>query len=200
MTNFFTTFLIENKKAVWQEEHIQRILFFAKTTKTEISETKLRTEFDNFLSKTNCNGKGQIIVENSKLRFNFSEIKEIEQPLKLTFKTIKTPLGNIKKYPFRNLGFSQNQEFILVEEETNEILEGNFTNIFLEKNGIFYTPPATNKILNGICRQQFIKYLKLKHIKVEKKILYPDDLKSGKIFLTNSLRGVMIGKMDNFSI
>ena len=42
-------------------------------------------------------------------------------------------MGNIKTYPFRDLGLRENQEFILVYKKTNEILEGNFTNIFLEK-------------------------------------------------------------------
>ena len=196
MINFFTTFFISNKKAIWKEEHINRILNFAKFTNQIVDETKLRTMFDDFLKKTNKTGKGQIIFEDSKLKFKFFEIKPINKNLNLSFKEIEKPMGNIKTYPFRDLGLRENQEFILVYKKTNEILEGNFTNIFLEKNKVFYTPPATDKILNGICRQQFIKYLKLKNITVKEKILFPEELKEGNIYLTNSLRGVIKGKIS----
>lgn len=69
----------------------------------------------------------------------------------------------------------------------NEVTEGAISNIIIEKNKKYYTPPVFSGLLPGIFRE----YL-LKKQNVEEKILFLEDLvKADKIFLCNSVRGLM---------
>ena len=68
--------------------------------------------------------------------------------------------------------------------ERDEITEGTFTNIAIEKDGKLYTPPVSCGLLNGTYRQKLIEDGEL----IEK-IIYPKDLKTAdKIFCFNSIR------------
>lgn len=70
--------------------------------------------------------------------------------------------------------------------EKGELTEGSRTNILLEINGKFYTPPASCGLLNGVLRQNLIDS------KVcEEKVLYKEDLlKAENIYCINSVRGI----------
>lgn len=73
------------------------------------------------------------------------------------------------------------------------ITEGSFTTIFIEQDGIFYTPPLSAGILNGVLRHHLLerqpeKY-KIKNIKFV-------DLKStDNIWVGNSVRGLIRAKL-----
>ncbi|MEN6374748.1 MAG: chorismate-binding protein [Smithella sp.] len=74
---------------------------------------------------------------------------------------------------------------VIFRNEKNEITEGAISNIFIRKNGSYYTPPLGCGLLAGIERQAMMKRLKAKE-----KILYLNDLKKAEeIILTNSVRG-----------
>ncbi len=74
---------------------------------------------------------------------------------------------------------------VIFRNEKNEITEGAISNIFIRKNGNYYTPPLGCGLLAGIERQAIMKRLKAKE-----KILYLNDLKKAdEIILTNSVRG-----------
>ncbi len=73
-----------------------------------------------------------------------------------------------------------------------EVAEGAISNIIIEKNKKYYTPPVSSGILPGIFRQYFIK----KHRAQEKMIFRKDLLKADKIFLCNSVRGLTEVKIE----
>ena len=72
-----------------------------------------------------------------------------------------------------------------------ELTEGSFTNIFLERDGILLTPPLASGLLPGTLRAEL-----LDEGRAREAVLYPDDLKSGRLFIGNSLRGLMAAELD----
>lgn len=72
------------------------------------------------------------------------------------------------------------------------VAEGSYTNIFFEKDGIFYTPQVKDGILPGIMREKFIEKLKGegKEI-VEGNIEENFYLECENVYLTNSLMGIL---------
>lgn len=75
---------------------------------------------------------------------------------------------------------------VIFLNKRNEVTEGAISNIIIEKNKRFYTPPVCAGLLAGIFRG----YL-LKRRKVSEKIIYLRDLLAAdKIFLCNSVRGL----------
>jgi len=70
--------------------------------------------------------------------------------------------------------------------EKGELTQGSRTNIMLQLNGKFYTPPVKCGLLNGILRQNL-----LDERKCTEKILYKQDLLTASaIYCINSLRGI----------
>jgi len=71
--------------------------------------------------------------------------------------------------------------------EREELTEGARSNVFLKKNGAWFTPPVESGLLDGIMRQEI---LRTRPVRVQK--LYPDDLLTADaIYLSNALRGLV---------
>lgn len=67
--------------------------------------------------------------------------------------------------------------------ERGEITEGTYTNVGIEKDGEFYTPPLACGLLGGTFR---------KKLNWQEKVLYPKDLvEADRIFCFNSVRGLV---------
>jgi para-aminobenzoate synthetase/4-amino-4-deoxychorismate lyase len=74
-----------------------------------------------------------------------------------------------------------------------ELTEGARSNVFLVKDGIWFTPPLESGLLDGIMRQEI---LRTRRVLVQK--LYPDDLLSAKtVYLSNALRGLVRVSLDS---
>lgn len=70
--------------------------------------------------------------------------------------------------------------------ERNEITEGSITNIFIERDGLLFTPPISCGLLSGVYRQEV---LQTNH-NASEKILTLNDLTSADvIYICNSVRG-----------
>ena len=73
------------------------------------------------------------------------------------------------------------------------ITEGSFTTIFIESDGVFYTPPLSAGLLNGVLRRHLLdtqpdKY-KIKNMRFV-------DLKStDAIYVGNSVRGLIKARL-----
>ena len=76
---------------------------------------------------------------------------------------------------------------VIFLNEKNEICEGSFTSIFIEKNGNLLTPPLSAGILPGILRKELIETAAAQ----EANIFEYDLLSADKIYIGNSLRGLM---------
>ncbi|MDR1167507.1 MAG: chorismate-binding protein [Heliobacteriaceae bacterium] len=93
--------------------------------------------------------------------------------------------------PYYNVDYSRFYDEIFCNEK-GELTEGSRTNIVLEIDGEFYTPPVECGLLNGIYRQKL-----LNEGKCTEKILYKEDLyKAQGIYCVNSVRGMKKAAYD----
>ena len=77
-------------------------------------------------------------------------------------------------------------EVILINER-DEVCEGTITNIFAEAaDGMLLTPPLTSGLLPGVLRAELIRERKARG-----EVLKLDDLRHRKLFVGNSLRGLI---------
>ncbi|MEZ5759452.1 MAG: aminodeoxychorismate synthase component I [Emcibacteraceae bacterium] len=82
---------------------------------------------------------------------------------------------------------------VIFTNERGEVTEGSYTNIFIEKDGIFFTPPVQCGLLSGILRHSLLKSDPKKY---QEKILFPSDLTDADhVYLCNSVRGMIAVKM-----
>jgi len=69
----------------------------------------------------------------------------------------------------------------------NQITEGSFSNVFMVKNNVLITRPASNLILNGITRKRLLSLADNNKIKITEKIFTIDELlKADELFVTSS--------------
>ena len=80
---------------------------------------------------------------------------------------------------------------VLLLNQRGEVCEGTITNIFLEDaDGTLLTPPLSSGLLPGILRAELIR-----EGKARSHVLKPGDLKNGRLFVGNSLRGLIPGEL-----
>lgn len=85
----------------------------------------------------------------------------------------------------RRLGFYD----VIFANEKEEITEGAISNIFIRKNGAFYTPPVSCGLLDGVYRRFMFS---LHKGGVKEKVLFKKDLlQAEEIYLCNSVRGLV---------
>jgi para-aminobenzoate synthetase/4-amino-4-deoxychorismate lyase len=100
------------------------------------------------------------------------------------FKTTNRELYNSEYKKYSKLGFFD----VIFINEKNQVTEGAISNLFINKNGLLYTPPFSSGILPGVFRKHWLKT----NINIKEEILYKDDLLiADEITLTNSLRGMV---------
>ena len=74
-----------------------------------------------------------------------------------------------------------------------EVTEGAISNIFIMNDGKFYTPPVRCGLLNGIFRQHLLNG----NLPLEEMVLHENDiLEAEKLYLTNSVRGMVEVSLD----
>jgi para-aminobenzoate synthetase/4-amino-4-deoxychorismate lyase len=76
---------------------------------------------------------------------------------------------------------------VLFLNERGELTEAHSSNVFIEKNGIFCTPPVSCGLLAGTYREMLLA----KGVKYREKVLYKKDLKNADaVYICNSVRGM----------
>lgn len=76
---------------------------------------------------------------------------------------------------------------VLLLNERGEVCEGTITNLFAEtEDGQYVTPALSSGLLPGIFRSEMIR-----ERKARSEVLRPEDLKFRKLFVGNSLRGLI---------
>jgi para-aminobenzoate synthetase/4-amino-4-deoxychorismate lyase len=81
---------------------------------------------------------------------------------------------------------------VVFVNERGEVTEGSRTNVFLERDGVWLTPPVASGLLDGCLRRELIENGPQRVVEC---VLRPDDLRDGKIWFGNALRGVIPGWM-----
>jgi 4-amino-4-deoxychorismate lyase len=86
---------------------------------------------------------------------------------------------------------SDEADEVLLLNERGELCEGTITNLFVEaEDGQLLTPPLNSGLLPGILRADLIR-----DRKARSETLRPDDLKGRRIFVGNSLRGLIAAEL-----
>jgi para-aminobenzoate synthetase / 4-amino-4-deoxychorismate lyase len=103
----------------------------------------------------------------------------------LYHKTTNRALYDSEYSKYKKMGFFD----VIFKNEKGQITEGAVSNIFIEKKGIYYTPPIKCGVLNGVYRRHLLHD---KKFKIREEILYPEDLlKADSIITTNAVRGIV---------
>lgn len=78
---------------------------------------------------------------------------------------------------------------MIILNEYGRVCESTISNVFILKNGIYYTPPLTEGCVAGVFRSTFIQKAMIKKFEIIEKPLTINDLKSAdQVFLTNAVR------------
>ena len=192
----FTTFLIHNGEPIWIDSHLERVRSFCQMWGCLFDEVEILSRLNEKIKTLKGLFRGRIIVHAEGCGFSITVDPFVPDysDLSLRLLYVDRPLGETKVWPFRNLGVEEGEELILVDGERGDLLEGNCTNLFVWRDGTFYTPSADGRILAGVCRAKFIRLLRMRGYEVVEGPLSVDFLRLGEIFLTNSLRGVRRGR------
>lgn len=83
------------------------------------------------------------------------------------------------------------QEVLLVNER-GELTEGCRSNLFLERDGVFLTPPVSSGLLDGCLRREMLDHGPRRTVEA---VLRPHDLSEGTIWFGNALRGLVRGRL-----
>ncbi len=197
----FETCKVENLKVLLFEQHMNRLRHAADHFLFNCDEDNVRSKIQEAVSKLDdgliyrlkysLNKCGDIRIETSvfnsipsKVRIIISG-KEINSGDKFRyFKTTNRKLYNSEFEYYNSKGFFD----VIFLNENGYITEGTITNIFLRKEGKWFTPSIDCGILPGVFRESF----KLKLQDIEERKLTISDLESAdEVILTNSLRGAV---------
>ncbi len=86
---------------------------------------------------------------------------------------------------------------VIFANEKGEITEGAISNIFIGKNGFFYTPPLSCGLLDGVYRRYL---LNSKKRRIKEKVLFKEDLlRAEEVYLSNSVRGLVRVRLERKS-
>ena len=76
---------------------------------------------------------------------------------------------------------------VLVRNKEHALTEGTKTNVFVVKDGTWYTPAQNSGVLPGVMRQQLIQK---KQVRTDQRLSFEDLHKADEIWLSNALIGV----------
>lgn len=184
------TMLVENGKIKYKKEHFNRL---KKTVK------KLEFKFNSDILKIKPKKDGilrLLLNKEGSFETQYLPLNPI-QTSKVSISKVQTNYKEPLLYhkttyrPWYDDAMEKIKQEEVFDEiffnEKGELTEGARSNIILQVEGKWYTPPINCGLLNGILRQELIKQKKL-----SEKILYLEDLKQAeKIFCINSVRGIV---------
>jgi para-aminobenzoate synthetase/4-amino-4-deoxychorismate lyase len=82
---------------------------------------------------------------------------------------------------------------VVFKNTKNEFTEGAISNIIIEKEKQLFTPPVSSGLLPGVYRSYLIQRCKVK----EKKLFLKDLREADKVFLCNSVRGMVEVRLES---
>ncbi len=79
---------------------------------------------------------------------------------------------------------------VVFVNERGEITEGSRTNVFVERDGVWFTPPLSSGLLDGCLRRELIENGPQRVVECA---LRPEDMGTGTVWFGNALRGLIRG-------
>jgi len=199
------TFRWEPGKGIQRRKrHFARLSSSARTLGYPYDELALQAEVQKIKGETAQKCR-LILSENGAIRVEFEDYEPLSEPVLLSLSKHALTAG-VQEYRHKVLArdfydgertrlqaFTQCNEVIFLND-SDEICEGSFTNIFIESGGKLYTPPLSSGLLPGILRGEYVETGK-----ATEKVLTIEDLKTADaIYVGNSLRGLLPARFDGF--
>ncbi|MEQ1866830.1 MAG: aminodeoxychorismate synthase component I [Micropepsaceae bacterium] len=100
----------------------------------------------------------------------------------------KTTLRGLYDRVFAERRAATGCDEVVLLNERGEVTEGSRTSVFVERDGVWLTPPLSCGALDGCLRREMIE---AGAPRVEERVLYPADLESGQVWFGNALRGLV---------
>lgn len=179
--------------------HLKRLKDSCKYFSITLNEEKLLTAFkqiniseieEDYIARVLVNKDGKFNIEKKVLnkepkiiKVKFSTKKTNPNNPLLYHKTTQRDLYDKEREKAIKEGFFE----VLFLNTRDEVTEGSITNIFIQKNKKLYTPPLKCGLLPGVLRQHLLKQGKVE----EKVICLEDVLVADKVFIGNSVRGLL---------
>ncbi len=140
------------------------------------------------------------VIEANPLNYKFYKLNEKGLTIGL-YTELKKPNNKLSAFKTCNAilnvmagVYAQQHQFddCLVLNESNEIIEGYHSNLFVVKDSCLYTPPIESGCVDGIMRSVIIKLAHQLKIKVDShfKVTETHLLNADEIFLTNAVEGI----------
>lgn len=146
------------------------------------------------------NNEAQLFIEASKSKENgFSTNMEglklgVSKKVTLSwnqfseFKTLNSLPYIIASLEAKENGFDD----LLILDNAGFIVESTSSNVFIEKDGIYYTPSISCGCVDGIARRKFIESLRKKNVLVKETNLKHEELLNADcMFICNSISGIL---------
>jgi para-aminobenzoate synthetase/4-amino-4-deoxychorismate lyase len=103
----------------------------------------------------------------------------------LFHKTTHRPLQQSELSQAREEGYLE----VIFRNERDEVTEGAFSNIWILKNGVYYTPPISSGLLNGTYRRYLLAQEKFF---TKERVLFQKDVEQADaLFISNAIRGLL---------
>ncbi|MBD3263695.1 MAG: aminodeoxychorismate synthase component I, partial [Candidatus Omnitrophica bacterium] len=163
---------------------------FNRNKAKRLLKKQVDTEGKDLRVRLNIDIRGKMEVEKE-------ELDKIKSPVKVILSRRTTDPKNLFLYHKTTCRFLYDRERkdncrggifeVIFFNKRGEVTEGTISNIFVLKNARLYTPPLKSGVLPGVLRKHLISKGKCRE-----KVLYFEDLKEAeKIYVGNSLRGLM---------
>ncbi len=183
------TIKVQNKSMFLKEEHFKRLRESAEHFGFTIDESLFKLEPEKngimrILLSKNGNYKIQYLPY-SRTPVNHIEISDIILDSTNELLRYKTTLKPWYEKSYERIRREEVYDEIFFNER-GELCEGARTNILLEIDGKFYTPPLSSGLLNGVLRQNLLD----SGVCVEKILYKKDLLEADNIYCINSVRGI----------
>jgi para-aminobenzoate synthetase/4-amino-4-deoxychorismate lyase len=212
------TLRLETKTSTYRhiQQHLTRLSHSAAIFGFHFDLKSIKNKLNNYKQKL-CKQKNQIpsfkirltAYQNGKVVIQHEALLEENnhnKPYRIMLSSSKINSQSIFQHHKTSRREHYNKAYQIAEEksyydivffnENNELAETSRHNIFIQKEGCYLTPPLSAGILNGIERAQFMQHHPVK----EKTLTLTDLINADNILLTNSVRGLVSVKFDNFTI
>jgi branched-subunit amino acid aminotransferase/4-amino-4-deoxychorismate lyase len=194
------TLLIDNRKVMRLEAHLQRLRQSAQFFGFKYNEAAVR-EAILHAAATTADDRFRLrltVDQNSRIEAQIQPLPPLSNELECAIASERTnsadpflrhkttarklyddKLGELKTHPtiFDTLFFN----------ERDELTEGARSNVFLIKNGTWFTPVVESGLLNGVMRQEILSTHKV----CEQKLYREDLMRADAVYLSKSLRGLV---------
>ncbi|RKY44031.1 MAG: aminodeoxychorismate synthase component I [Candidatus Omnitrophota bacterium] len=180
--------------------HLRRLKKSCQYFNISLNLKELREKLNSFSKRLSFHQKYKIrllVDKQGKVKISSAVIRKIKEPLLVKISSEKTDPQNPflyhkttcrqlyeqEKKKARLSGFFE----VIFTNKKGQITEGTISNIFLLNRNKFYTPSLNCGLLGGVLREHLLKTKKAQ----EKNIYLDDLLKAKRVFLGNSVRGLI---------